>query len=340
MPSPLPALFRRCPLSAAPRAAGALVALTMGLLLGTTGQAQTDFGHSITPLPSTLATGEELIFTPPTNTVDPILPGNGFDNDHVAAGSYYPELTILPQGLIFRPFLASEKESRIRGFWAKEKDDGRIWDTTLGGHIGIIRYGSTGDTRPTGWQLDIEGAGIPRLDLDVNADVISADFRVGIPLTFGNERYQTKFGYYHLSSHLGDEFLLRNPGFPRLNYSRDVLIWGHSYNPHPDYRIYAEAGYAFKSDVARQWEFQFGTEWSPGCGTGPRGAPFAAFNASLREELNYGGNFVVQTGWAWRRSAASGLLRVGVEYFNGKSDQFSFFNDFESKFGFGMWYDY
>ena len=79
---------------------------------------------------------------------------------------------------------------------------------------------------------------------------------------------------------------------------------------------------------------------SPACETGPEGAPFAAVNASLREELNYGGNFVVQVGWAWRRSPASGLFRTGAEYFHGKSDQFSFFNDFESKVGLGIWYDY
>jgi len=237
---------------------------------------------------------------------------------------------------------ASEKESRFRSFWSYEKDERNIWDITLGGHVGILRYGSTDDDRPTGWQLDIEGAGIPRLDPDIANELISADFRFGIPLTYGNERYQMKFGYYHLSSHLGDEFLLRlrNPGFPRLNFSRDVLIWGHSFYPAPTLWFYAEAGYAFISDVARQWEFQFGAEMSPACETGPGGTPFAAVNASLREELNYGGNFVVQVSWAWRRSPASGLFRTEVEYFNGKSDQFSFVNDYESKVGLGVWYDY
>jgi hypothetical protein len=60
----------------------------------------------------------------------------------------------------------------------------------------------------------------------------------------------------------------------------------------------------------------------------------------LREELDFGGNAVFQTGWAWRRSPASGLFRVGVEYYNGKDDQFSFYQDSVEKIGVGMWYDF
>ena len=69
-------------------------------------------------------------------------------------------------------------------------------------------------------------------------------------------------------------------------------------------------------------------------------APFAAINAHLREEVNYGGNLVAQAGWAWRRSPATGMYRIGVEYYNGKDDQFSFFNQSVEKIGLGMWYDY
>jgi hypothetical protein len=70
------------------------------------------------------------------------------------------------------------------------------------------------------------------------------------------------------------------------------------------------------------------------------GAPFAAVNGHLREEVDFGGNFVAQAGWAWRRGPATGLYRLGVEYYNGKDDQFSFFDNSVEKIGFGMWYDY
>ncbi len=250
------------------------------------------------------------------------------------------EWTILPDGLIYHSYLAGAKESRFRSVWSNEKDEGNIWDITLGGRVGLLRYGRLINGRPTGWQLDMEGAGQLRLDRDENIDLMASDFRFGVPLTWGDEFYQVKFGYYHLSSHVGDEFLLKNPGFPRLNFSRDVLLWGISIYPRANWRVYAESGYAFYSDVTEQWEFQFGLEYAPGGATGFRGEPFVAVNGHLREEVDFGGNFVIQTGWAWRRDAASGMFRLGVEYFNGKSDQFSFFDQSEQKLGFGVWYDY
>lgn len=246
----------------------------------------------------------------------------------------------LPRGILYRSYLAGEKESRFRSFWSYEKTWGWIWDISLGGRVPIFRYGTSGDQRPEGFQVDIEGAGLPRLDMEHQRDLMSVDFRFGVPITFGNRYFQTKFAYYHLSSHLGDEFLLRFPGYNRLNYSRDVLVLGQSIYLTDDLRIYGEAGWAFYSDVAEPWEFQFGLDYSPGQPTGRRGAPFLALNGHLREEVGFGGNFVVQTGWAWRSRPTGGLMRVGMEYFNGKSDQFAFYQNSESKVGLAIWYDY
>ena len=73
--------------------------------------------------------------------------------------------------------------------------------------------------------------------------------------------------------------------------------------------------------------------------TGCRGAPFFAVHGHLREELNYSGNFVLQTGWAWR-GTTSHLLRAGFHYYNGLSDQYSFYRNFEQQIGGGLWYDF
>jgi hypothetical protein len=224
--------------------------------------------------------------------------------------------------------------------WHHDKNDGNVWDITLGGSVGLLRYGTLGDARPEGLQLGIEGAGLVRLDTDEDRDVLATDYRFGVPLTWGDSISQVKFAYYHLSSHVGDEYLLRTPGFQRLNYSRDALVLGHSLYPADEWRVYAEIEYAFYVDVGDPWALQFGLDYAPNCRTGARGAPFAAVNAHLREEVNYGGNLVVQAGWAWRRGPATGLYRLGVEYYNGKDDQFSFFDDSVEKVGFGMWYDY
>lgn len=257
-----------------------------------------------------------------------------------AGGSAAYQWTLMPQGLIYQSYLAGPKESRIRSVWNDETNDGDIWDITLGGRVGLLRYGYLSQGRPVGWQLDIEGAGEVRLDLDEENDVTATDYRFGVPLTWGDARSQMKFAYYHVSSHLGDEFLLKNAGYPRLNYVRDVLILGYSLTPTPWWRYYFEIGYGVHVDIAEPWELQFGFDYAPPGATGFHGAPFFAVNGYLREEIDYGGSFATQAGWAWRRSPTSGMFRAGVEYYNGKDDQFSFFDDSVQKVGFGLWYDY
>jgi hypothetical protein len=247
---------------------------------------------------------------------------------------------MLPAGLIYRSYLAGDRESRMRSFFFNEKDYGNLWDITLGGRVGLWRYGTTNAYFPEGWQIDLEGAAMPRLDFEHDMNVVSTDFRAGLPITYGVGPWRTKLGYYHLSSHLGDEHLLTFPNTPRYNYSRDCLILGQAYYITPDVRVYGEVAWAFYSDVAKEWEFQFGLEYAPALPTGTRGAPFAAINAHLREEVNYGGNLVLQAGWAWREGPSAHLLRVGVEYFNGKSDQYQFWNQSEQKIGGGIWYDF
>ena len=67
--------------------------------------------------------------------------------------------------------------------------------------------------------------------------------------------------------------------------------------------------------------------------------PFFAVNAHLRQEVAFGGNLTVQTGYLWR-GATGHLFRLGLQYFTGKSDQFEFFDQYEDKLGLGIWYDY
>ncbi len=249
---------------------------------------------------------------------------------------------VLPDGLIYRSYLAGPKEPRISGTFFYEKDQGWLLDTTVGARVGIIRLGTAEAGWPQGWQLDIEGAAFPRLDLERNWDLQSADFRFGIPLTYGVGPFQTKLAYYHLSSHLGDELLIRNRRLlrSRINFSRDTLVAGWSTYPSSAWRIYSEIGWAFTSDGGSQpWELQFGTEWSPPGSIGVVGAPFVAINVYLREEVDFGGTFVFETGWQ-TRGVSGHLLRFGLHYLNGKSNQFQFFDESEQQLGLGLWYDF
>ena len=247
---------------------------------------------------------------------------------------------ILPEGLIYHSYLAGAKEPRFSTQWLHEKNEGWLADTTLGGRVGLLRYGTEGPAVVQGFQVDFEGAVMLRQDLDLELDVVAMDFRGGLPVTFGFGRYQTKLAYYHLSSHLGDEFMLKNP-VTRINFSRDVLVWGNSYFLTDDLRIYGEVGWAFYSNGGSDpWEIQFGIDYSPACALGPCGAPYFALNGHLRQEVDFGGNFVAQAGWQWRRVVGGPRFRFGAQYYNGKSSQYEFFDTFEQQLGLGFWYDF
>ncbi len=245
----------------------------------------------------------------------------------------------LPTDTIYPFYLGDLKSSRLSGIWSG--GDEQLVDAKLGGRFGLLRF-NRGQEGPflRGTQVDVEGSGQLRLAPSENMDLRSVDFRAGVPVSFGFGRFHTRVGYYHLSSHVGDEFLLRRPDFNRLNFSRDVLYLGAGYWLTPQTRVYGETGWAFYSDVSKEWEFMFGIERAPRFATGLAGGLFYAAHAHLREELNYSGHFTGQIGWAWRRDERSGLLRIGLDYFNGKSRQYSFFREHEQQLGFGVWYDF
>jgi len=162
-------------------------------------------------------------------------------------------------------------------------------------------------------------------------------------LTYGYGPWEFKLAYYHISSHLGDELLVRNPALlaTRRNYVRDAVVGGVAYRVVPAVRLYGEAAYAFHRDGgAEPWEFQFGADVSSLNPTNIWGLPFFAVNGYLRQEVNFGGSLNAQVGWQWRGDGPGHLLRTGIQYFNGKTVDFSFFPNWEQQLGLGLWYDY
>ena len=283
----------------------------------------------------------------PPQGIEPVPTTDYFDLDAWLATNAGPtcamecwDWQLLPSGIIYKAYLADMKESRIGTQIFTEDDDGSLWDSTLGGRAGILRYGSVDGAWPHGWQVDIEGSGQVRLDPEDERDLRSADFRFGVPLTYGYGRHRMRLAYYHISSHTGDEYQVKHPEYERLNWVRDAIALGYSYYWTDNLRLYAETSYAFYADVAKEWDIRFGFDYAPARPTGVRGAPFVAMNGHLREELNYSGNFVLQAGWAWRGDRTSHLLRTGLHYYNGYSNQYSFYNVFEQQIGAGVWYDF
>ncbi|MCO8121682.1 DUF1207 domain-containing protein [Stieleria sp. TO1_6] len=264
--------------------------------------------------------------------VCPIIPG---------AEQQRRDWYLLPDGLLWRSYLAGPHEPRLSTVIFNDQKQGVFWDATLGGRVGLLRYGSAGALRPQGWQWDLEGAVMTRLDLLHAEDVESVDYRFGTEITAAEGPWAMKFGYFHISSHVGDEYVIRNPAFERINYVTESWVWGGSYSPNPSYRFYAEVANAFRaSGGARRYQFQTGAEYTPRAIDPRRGAPFAAVNLNFRQAVGHDVSTTIQLGWSFQSPQSGRRIRFGLQYGGGPTSQYEFFDRREELLGGGVWFDY
>ncbi|MCA9140803.1 MAG: DUF1207 domain-containing protein [Planctomycetales bacterium] len=248
---------------------------------------------------------------------------------------------LLPDGLLWHSYLADPHEPRISTVIFHTNDNGVFWDATLGGRVGLVRYGTAGAKEPRGWQWDLEGAAITRLDLHHAEDVESMDYRFGTEITAADGPWAMKFGYFHVSSHVGDEYLIRNPSFQRVNYVTESWIIGGSYRPGDSTRIYGEFANAFRaSGGAKRYQFQTGFEYTPPPKVPGRATPFAAVHFNFRDAVDYDVATTAQVGWSFQGPDSDRRLRFGIQWADGPTSQYAFFQRRQSYLGVGVWFDY
>ena len=249
---------------------------------------------------------------------------------------------LLPDSLLYRSYLRNPRAPRLAVRALQHSGYDSVLEMTAGARVGILRYGRPGNENPEGFQLDIEAAIYPRLNSEFEQDLDATDYRVGIPLTWREGPWQVKLGWYHLSAHVGEEFLFRNPDYYFREYFRDAAVLGVGFFPDPDSRVYGEVEYGYHHmGGSEPWHFQFGYDYSPirpSIGFWPD--PFFAINGTLMEEVDFSGGVNVVTGVQWRSDGPGRLFRLGLQYYNGNSLQYSFIEEHEESYGVGIWYDF
>ncbi|MBA3958435.1 MAG: DUF1207 domain-containing protein [Parachlamydiaceae bacterium] len=81
-----------------------------------------------------------------------------------------------------------------------------------------------------------------------SAPLLNADYYGGIPITFACDGWAFRLRAFHISSHIGDEFLLSHPRFKRLNPSAEYLDFFASHDFTNDIRIYGGIGWIVRQD--------------------------------------------------------------------------------------------
>jgi Protein of unknown function (DUF1207) len=251
------------------------------------------------------------------------------------------EAQILPSGLMYRSYLAGPKEPRIGAQWLRQSGTGWKAETAIGVRVPMWRYGTADPRHPEGWQVDGEAGVFTRIDIGTGTNVDALDFRVGLLLTRREGRTAFKGGYYHISNHVGDEYLARHPGFQVIEYVRDSLVAGVTRDLTEAISIYGEVAYSYRTQGgAEPFEFQFGAQYNPEPVDSWWGRPFWGVNAHLRQEFGFGGSFNAVGGVQWRGLESLHAFRLGLQHYRGKSLQYSFFDQHEEWTGGGFWLDF
>jgi hypothetical protein len=132
----------------------------------------------------------------------------------------------LPRGEVFAPLIADPKEPEFLISYLRVRSDLRDTDMGaigLGEAFGLIRW--PGPEPGDGLQVSLAGAVFAQFDMGTSSnDLLNADYLIALPVTYRRGALAARARYYHQSSHLGDEFLLRTQPQPeRVNLSFEAI---------------------------------------------------------------------------------------------------------------------
>ncbi len=171
------------------------------------------------------------------------------------------EVEPLPPGPLFTPLLADPREPRFSVNYQRHRTDALDFDAadvSIGEYVGFAE-GERGESR---FQIGLQGAVFALFNLDSDSfDLINADYLIGFPLSWRRHEWSVRTRLYHISSHLGDEFLLGNPGVDRINLSYEVVdgLVSHDWQR---WRLYGGGGVVVHSEPdLKRGLAQFGAEY-------------------------------------------------------------------------------
>ena len=157
----------------------------------------------------------------------------------------------LPRGDVFCPLLADPKGQRSFVSYLHETSDQgdmNVGSVGISDAFGLLRVG--GPKPGDGFQVSLAGSVFAQFDLESTSyDLVNADYIIGLPITFRRKAFSMRFRLYHQSSHLGDEFLLRenNPKFVRENISFEAAEMILSLDGGP-FRVYGGGEYLLRRE--------------------------------------------------------------------------------------------
>ena len=180
-------------------------------------------------------------------------------------GVAFPQMTVL-----FQPLLADPRQVSYTLGW-------RAGDRVIGPQtVGV----ALGDDFPMYRWLDVLYHGDIQIGIEAgiwsvfnmnphpnyaggSAELVNTDFYCGIPITYAKNQWSFRLRGYHISSHLGDEYMVDHPHVKRVNPSIEVIDFYTSYQASEIFRLYVGPGWIVHSDPSfpeDHFYIQYGVE--------------------------------------------------------------------------------
>lgn len=246
-------------------------------------------------------------------------------------------ITMFPSTLLWTPPLADKRAARLGTTVTQLDRYGKEYtlDSSIGTTVGLLRVDTPG--HDVAYQFDFFAVAHLRT---TPQDLIVADYRFGIPLTWNWGDWHGRLAYERTQSHLGDDYLRLTGLPPEPKFVRNEVVFGVD-RQMDGLRVYGTVSYAFSQqgmpDPNKKLRFDGGFEYVVPGATGFGGTPFVAGHVDAREATGYNPNYVGQVGWLWRNPFQRlANLRVYLEYVEGRSQFGQFQYDREKFAGVGI----
>lgn len=263
-------------------------------------------------------------------------PGGPAIQAEVARGG----LEVLPKGDLFGPLIADPRWPHFALVYQRFVNDRQLENVaavSLGETFSVIRH----DGRGVGaWEVGLQAGVFSIFDIDAaSLDLVNSDYMVAVPVTYRTGGFSALARVLHQSSHLGDEFLLRNR-VERVNLSFEALDVKLSYELTPWIRVYAGGGYMFRTSPRElePWSTQLGLEArSPWTIFGGAFRPVAAVDVQHRAQNDWTTDLSVRAGIQFDNLPMfNRKLQLLLEYFHGRSPNGQFYRDDVEYLGLGL----
>ena len=240
-----------------------------------------------------------------------------------------PQPKWLPRGLLFSPFHADPRwphfSALYRNFTSGLNLSG-VFSGNFGETFSIYRNKAAFGGE---WDFGVQGGVFSIFDVSKQSiDLINADYLVGFLASYRNGRFSGFLRLHHQSSHLGDEFLLNNPGVPRINLSFEELDAKLSYELTGWLRVYGGGGFLVHRypDIGRgtsQWGVEIISSRAYFDGQ-LRPVAYADFQANERANWNIGRSLMA--GFRFENARIGDRqIQILAEYFAGPSPDGQFY---------------